>query len=108
MRGSTSHGPTPGRGSAVGPWPVTPITIIGQGTTPVYVTIARLPCGHVTVCATAATADPPTLPDNAEAACTAPLCPPEQVDRTTGRSEEHTSELQSRPHLVCRLLLEKT
>src|SRR5690554_7197037 len=26
---------------------------------------------------------------------------------TTPRSEEHTSELQSRPHLVCRLLLEK-
>src|SRR6266498_2604709 len=24
-----------------------------------------------------------------------------------GRSEEHTSELQSRPHLVCRLLLEE-
>src|SRR3989442_16038570 len=28
-------------------------------------------------------------------------------DRALGRSEEHTSELQSRPHLVCRLLLEK-
>src|SRR2546422_2394901 len=27
--------------------------------------------------------------------------------RRTGRSEEHTSELQSRLHLVCRLLLEK-
>src|SRR5690554_7566049 len=27
--------------------------------------------------------------------------------RRDGRSEEHTSELQSRPHLVCRLLLEK-
>src|SRR3989442_11493918 len=27
--------------------------------------------------------------------------------RVTKRSEEHTSELQSRPHLVCRLLLEK-
>src|SRR2546422_3817298 len=27
--------------------------------------------------------------------------------RTQGRSEEHTSELQSRLHLVCRLLLEK-
>src|SRR3989442_8820183 len=27
--------------------------------------------------------------------------------RNTDRSEEHTSELQSRPHLVCRLLLEK-
>src|SRR5690554_7409148 len=26
---------------------------------------------------------------------------------TYRRSEEHTSELQSRPHLVCRLLLEK-
>src|SRR3989442_10089882 len=26
---------------------------------------------------------------------------------THSRSEEHTSELQSRPHLVCRLLLEK-
>src|SRR5262245_43902729 len=27
--------------------------------------------------------------------------------RTSGRSEEHTSELQSLRHLVCRLLLEK-
>src|SRR5690625_7064692 len=29
------------------------------------------------------------------------------VDRCLPRSEEHTSELQSRGHLVCRLLLEK-
>src|SRR2546422_7379395 len=29
------------------------------------------------------------------------------VDRAVVRSEEHTSELQSRLHLVCRLLLEK-
>src|SRR3989442_4626440 len=29
------------------------------------------------------------------------------LGRATRRSEEHTSELQSRPHLVCRLLLEK-
>src|SRR5215510_6564049 len=29
------------------------------------------------------------------------------TDSTSGRSEEHTSELQSRGHLVCRLLLEK-
>src|SRR5690554_7393769 len=36
--------------------------------------------------------------------CSSPLGP-----RTPSptRSEEHTSELQSRPHLVCRLLLEK-
>src|SRR3989442_2763189 len=39
---------------------------------------------------------------------------PQQVEaailnlkREKPRSEEHTSELQSRPHLVCRLLLEK-
>src|ERR1041385_9285085 len=32
--------------------------------------------------------------------CGLPLC-------KAGRSEEHTSELQSRLHLVCRLLLEK-
>src|SRR5687768_18007247 len=29
------------------------------------------------------------------------------VDHRADRSEEHTSELQSRLHLVCRLLLEK-
>src|SRR3712207_8181848 len=31
----------------------------------------------------------------------------EARDRQIGRSEEHTSELQSRQYLVCRLLLEK-
>src|SRR5690554_6989265 len=34
------------------------------------------------------------------------VCDIEAVERRL-RSEEHTSELQSRPHLVCRLLLEK-
>src|SRR5690554_7660061 len=32
---------------------------------------------------------------------------PDEATRAIARSEEHTSELQSRPHLVCRLLLEK-
>src|SRR3712207_8902221 len=32
---------------------------------------------------------------------------PEQVGHEEPRSEEHTSELQSRQYLVCRLLLEK-
>src|SRR3989442_7752661 len=32
---------------------------------------------------------------------------PSTANATARRSEEHTSELQSRPHLVCRLLLEK-
>src|SRR3989442_10913103 len=33
--------------------------------------------------------------------------PPPARRHIVWRSEEHTSELQSRPHLVCRLLLEK-
>src|SRR5690554_7170259 len=32
---------------------------------------------------------------------------PSGMPSISTRSEEHTSELQSRPHLVCRLLLEK-
>src|SRR6476620_12292299 len=33
--------------------------------------------------------------------------PPRAAGGPAGRSEEHTSELQSRQYLVCRLLLEK-
>src|SRR3712207_7689435 len=49
----------------------------------------------------------PTSADAAEGASspTAPARPFE--NRTLTRSEEHTSELQSRQYLVCRLLLEK-
>src|SRR3712207_6918331 len=38
---------------------------------------------------------------------TAPCCPPSAPRAGAPRSEEHTSELQSRQYLVCRLLLEK-
>src|SRR5215813_12777100 len=39
---------------------------------------------------------------------TSRYCPSRRKWSTSSRrSEEHTSELQSRPHLVCRLLLEK-
>src|SRR3989442_4014210 len=41
-------------------------------------------------------------PASSSTPCGAPDTSP-----TASRSEEHTSELQSRPHLVCRLLLEK-
>src|SRR3712207_6983541 len=34
-------------------------------------------------------------------------CAHDQLHRAIARSEEHTSELQSRQYLVCRLLLEK-
>src|SRR6266508_5850763 len=52
-------------------------------------------------------------PKRAEATClirSLAESPPEGVQNRAGsapRSEEHTSELQSRGHLVCRLLLEK-
>src|SRR3989442_2780163 len=42
-----------------------------------------------------------------DTACLVPIPLGRQRLRERGRSEEHTSELQSRPHLVCRLLLEK-
>src|SRR5205809_993497 len=42
-----------------------------------------------------------TTPTSTRATRTTPTAPP------PARSEEHTSELQSRLHLVCRLLLEK-
>src|SRR5690625_6691024 len=45
---------------------------------------------------------PPVLPRSRPAAT-----PPSRPERRADRSEEHTSELQSRGHLVCRLLLEK-
>src|SRR3989442_4164061 len=52
-----------------------------------------------------------STPNSASSSLGGGLCPPSdgrRAPRKGGkRSEEHTSELQSRPHLVCRLLLEK-
>src|SRR3989442_10647015 len=66
----------------------------------------------------AAASKTPASPTRTRSAASAFLPAPmsihrsEILDRHRGRqegrrSEEHTSELQSRPHLVCRLLLEK-
>src|SRR2546422_7437057 len=51
--------------------------------------------------------EPPVATDPAIAPVES--APPPQIvePKTSLRSEEHTSELQSRLHLVCRLLLEK-
>src|SRR3712207_7790570 len=47
-----------------------------------------------------------------DSACSSPSIPgralAHSVSLSSTRSEEHTSELQSRQYLVCRLLLEKT
>src|SRR3712207_7515719 len=47
------------------------------------------------------------LDDQVEIAAHRPLAEGGQQDAVRLRSEEHTSELQSRQYLVCRLLLEK-
>src|SRR5436305_3464875 len=52
----------------------------------------------------AATTNPAARPTTAR---TCRACRNFVLPDDSGRSEEHTSELQSRPHLVCRLLLEK-
>src|SRR5690625_6553536 len=49
----------------------------------------------------------PTPPPLLEAIGPIPMYGVQIVVALAGRSEEHTSELQSRGHLVCRLLLEK-
>src|SRR2546422_3334172 len=66
--------------------------------------VRLLPCAAV----------PDAVPRAAGARCHDPGCgdaervpSPGRVSRHGWRSEEHTSELQSRLHLVCRLLLEK-
>src|SRR5690554_7032816 len=46
------------------------------------------------------------LADTAAGHLSAPLLGRHRAHSCQIRSEEHTSELQSRPHLVCRLLLE--
>src|SRR5256886_10603004 len=47
--------------------------------------------------------DSPSMPDPPATTC----FQPRSVSESYGRSEEHTSELQSQSNLVCRLLLEK-
>src|SRR5690348_17610211 len=54
---------------------------------------------------TAASAPAPTSPPPTQAP--APTAAPTATTVAAPRSEEHTSELQSPVHLVCRLLLEK-
>src|SRR5258707_4573246 len=53
----------------------------------------------------------PAIPSDAICTCSESAsrrrCSVDCVGRNCGRSEEHTSELQSRQYLVCRLLLGK-
>src|SRR3712207_7144639 len=49
----------------------------------------------------------PDVYESSPSSCRPPTARPGQSMHERGRSEEHTSELQSRQYLVCRLLLEK-
>src|SRR3712207_8673375 len=49
----------------------------------------------------------PQAPSGGLQAPGSPRCAAPEKSLSPGRSEEHTSELQSRQYLVCRLLLEK-
>src|SRR2546422_2601336 len=65
-----------------------------------YTTLFRSPCRRATRCASRSGA-------RGEAPSLSRSSAPTTTGRRSPRSEEHTSELQSRLHLVCRLLLEK-
>src|SRR3989442_5988783 len=57
--------------------------------------------------AIAATVDQHVVKQDADRAAIRQALGRPEVQSVAKRSEEHTSEPQSRPHLVCRLLLEK-
>src|SRR2546422_4236772 len=66
-----------------------------------YTTLFRSPRSPTSVSSPSGSA---RTKSSREALATAPTT---SASLAVGRSEEHTSELQSRLHLVCRLLLEK-
>src|SRR3712207_8367015 len=72
-----------------------------------YTTLFRSPCATPRRCRPAANG-PPSCATTTRSTCRG--SPPTNGPRSSprsARSEEHTSELQSRQYLVCRLLLEK-
>src|SRR3712207_8670662 len=75
-----------------------PYTTLFRSISRIDAPICSAPAATVSTLRDTSSAAPDTTPDCAEVSSTdAEIC----------RSEEHTSELQSRQYLVCRLLLEK-
>src|SRR5690625_6977492 len=79
---------------------------IASASAPEVVTASGAPASKM-ACRNAASPSTPRikLPEVHKYATTSGSTP--STSRVAARSEEHTSELQSRGHLVCRLLLEK-
>src|SRR5690625_6849891 len=87
------------------PSPIIPYTTLFRSTMAKKSSLLRMPPAALTL-----TSSPNTDFINLTSSTLAPDIPkPVEVLIKSGltRSEEHTSELQSRGHLVCRLLLEK-
>src|SRR2546427_4627256 len=80
-------------------WPSTPAEFVAYGDLQNLIALLELYAQGSTSVEAASTASTQVAPG---------IQPPRHVSRNfTGRSEEHTSELQSQSNLVCRLLLEK-
>src|SRR5687768_18039737 len=71
------------------------------------VSIILLLLGGLSLYTLPVTLFPDIAPPSVQVTAFYPGANAEVVARSVARSEEHTSELQSRLHLVCRLLLEK-
>src|SRR2546422_1402808 len=82
--------------------PLFPYTTLFRSLPPGYSQYGIPPGGYIQLiiievpCSCGGTKPPPTC-----------AVAPDSAETCAGRSEEHTAELQSRLHLVCRLLLEK-
>src|SRR3712207_6847138 len=72
-----------------------------------YTTLFRSRCRWTPACGGAATSSAPCAPRSAPTARASTWRRTPSRRPSPTRSEEHTSELQSRQYLVCRLLLEK-
>src|SRR5690554_7124085 len=88
--------------------------VVRSAVTPICSMAKKLPVRPAPVCTSSAISRIPCRSQSARRRCMncgeATRKPPSPCTGSTtraARSEEHTSELQSRPHLVCRLLLEK-
>src|SRR3712207_7646048 len=82
--------------------PLFPYTTLFRSSAPCSPPAGESPSPRPAACASA---PPPRAPSPAPRSCCCCWCRPGRAPPP--RSEEHTSELQSRQYLVCRLLLEK-
>src|SRR5690606_42066402 len=74
---------------------------------PLFLVTATAPTALYTLFPTRRSSDLASPPRPRRAQLTDDVAEPAGREATSSRSEEHTSELQSRENLVCRLLLEK-